>query len=80
MRCRITVKGHLDETCSGWFSGMSITHLETGESLLEGWVADQAALHGVLIKVRDLHLALVAVQCEDQDSPPGRPIGGAAEA
>lgn len=67
MYCRITLKGHLDGTWSEWFDGLSITHLETGESVLVGQLPDQAALHGVLAKVRDLGLPLVAVRCEDSE-------------
>ncbi len=66
MDCLITVKGHLDESWSAWFDGLTITHRATGETVLAGQLPDQAALHGVLIKVRDLGLALVAVQCADR--------------
>jgi hypothetical protein len=58
---KIRVKGHLDERWSDWFDGLEITNLENGEAMLYGDIVDQAALHGVLNKVRDLNLALVAV-------------------
>ena len=58
---KIRVKGHLDERWSDWFDGLEITNLENGEAMLYGDIVDQAALHGVLAKVRDLNLALVAV-------------------
>ena len=58
---KIRVKGHLDECWSDWFDGLEITNLENGEAMLSGEIVDQAALHGVLAKVRDLNLALVAV-------------------
>lgn len=58
---RIRVKGHLDERWSEWFDGLEITNLKNGEAMLSGEIVDQAALHGVLNKVRDLNLALVAV-------------------
>jgi hypothetical protein len=64
MDCSITVKGHLDQRWSEWFDGLTITHLKTGESVLTGHLPDQAALHGVLTKVRDLGLMLVTVECE----------------
>jgi hypothetical protein len=64
MYCSITVKGHLDERWSEWFDGLTITHRENGDSVLAGYLADQAALHGVLTKVRDLGLKLVTVECE----------------
>jgi hypothetical protein len=57
----IRVKGHLDPRWSEWFDGLEITNLENGEALLSGEIVDQAALHGVLAKVRDLGLPLVAV-------------------
>ena len=58
---RIRVKGRLDGRWSDWFDGLEITNLENGEAMLSGEIVDQAALHGVLAKVRDLNLALVAV-------------------
>jgi hypothetical protein len=58
---KIRVKGHLDERWSDWFDGLEITNLENGETMFSGDLVDQAALHGVLAKVRDLNLALVAV-------------------
>jgi hypothetical protein len=57
----IRVKGHLDERWSDWFDGLEITNLQNGETMLYGYVVDQAALHGVLAKVRDLGLQLIAV-------------------
>ncbi len=57
----IRVKGHLDERWSDWFDGLEITNLENGEAMLHGNIVDQAALHGVLAKVRDLGLPLMAV-------------------
>jgi hypothetical protein len=57
----IRVKGHLDSRWSAWFEGLTITNLPRGEALLSGALADQAALHGVLMKVRDLGLPLLAV-------------------
>ncbi len=57
----IRVKGYLDEHWTEWFAGLEIANLEHGEAVLSGEIVDQAALHGVLAKVRDLNLALVAV-------------------
>ena len=57
----IRVKGHLDGRWSEWFDGLQITNLENGEAMLSGDIVDQAALHGMLNKVRDLGLPLVAV-------------------
>ena len=58
---QIRVKGHLDRTWSDWFEGLTITLEENGETLLTGPVIDQAALYGLLRKVRDLGLPLLAV-------------------
>ena len=57
----IKVKGHLDRHWAAWFDGLTVTNQENGEALLHGLLTDQAALHGVLIKVRDLGLPLLAV-------------------
>ncbi len=58
----IRVRGELDDVRSAWFAGMSVIYAENGETLLAGAVEDQAALWGVLAKVRDLGLPLVSVQ------------------
>ena len=63
----IRVKGHLDSRWSAWFDGLTITNLPHGEALLSGALADQAALHGVLMKVRDLGLPLLAVNQASAD-------------
>ena len=57
----IRVEGHLDPSWSDWFEGMSIHHEESGETVISGPVVDQAGLHGVLMRIRDLGLPLVAV-------------------
>jgi hypothetical protein len=66
---KIRVKGHLDERWSEWFDGLEITNLQNGETMLYGNVVDQAALHGVLNKVRDLGLPLIAVTGDGLDQP-----------
>ncbi len=58
----IQVEGALDEKWADWFDGFSITPLAGDETLLAGPVADQAALHGVLAKIRDLGLPLLSVR------------------
>ena len=58
---QIVVKGHLDRDWSDWFDGLTITLVGSGETLLAGPLADQTALHGVLIKIRDLGLPLLSL-------------------
>jgi hypothetical protein len=57
----IRVKGHLDSHWSTWFDGLTISNEANGEAVLCGPLTDQAALHGVLIKIRDLGVPLLAV-------------------
>ncbi len=59
---RIRIRSHMDNTWSTWFEGMSIEHWANGETVLSGFIQDQAALFGTLMKIRDLGLALVAVE------------------
>ena len=59
---RIRVKGNLENKWSEWFDGFSITPQTNAETVLIGVVADQAALHGLLAKVRDLGLPLLEVK------------------
>ena len=57
---QIRIEGHLGARWANWFGGMTITPEEGGETLLTGPVADQAALHGLLRKVRDLGMPLIS--------------------
>jgi hypothetical protein len=58
---QIRLKGHLGPQWTDWFDGLTITLEEDGETLLTGPVIDQAALHGLLKKVRDLGIPLLSV-------------------
>ena len=58
---QIRIKGHLDRQWTDWFEGLTITLADNGDTLLTGPVVDQAALHGLLKKVRDLGTPLVSV-------------------
>ena len=58
---QIRIKGHLVQQWTDWFEGLIITLEEDGDTLLTGPVIDQAALHGLLKKVRDLGLPLLSV-------------------
>jgi hypothetical protein len=58
---QIRIKGHLDPKWKVWFEGLTITLEEDGDTLLTGPVTDQAALHGLLRKVRDLGMPLISV-------------------
>jgi hypothetical protein len=63
----------LDERWSEWFAGLQLTYLEGDVTLLSGLLPDQAALHGLLERVRDLNLTLLSVNCDtpstqDQDA------------
>src|SRR5437764_14426846 len=58
---QIRIKGHLGRVWADWFEGLAITLEDNGETLLTGPVVDQAALHGLLRKVRDLGVPLLSV-------------------
>lgn len=67
MTYQIRLQGHLGAQWAAWFEGMSITLEENGDTLLTGPVADQAALHGLFKKIRDLGLPLLSVICVEPD-------------
>jgi len=58
---QLIIKGHLGREWSAWFDGLTITSADNGQTILSGPLVDQTALHGVLIKVRDLGLPLLSV-------------------
>ena len=65
--CEIRIKGHLDDRWADWFGGVSITLEDNGDTLLTCPVVDQAALHGLLKRVRDLGLPLLSVNFVNPD-------------
>lgn len=64
----IRVKGLLDPQWE-WLTGFAVAHLEKGETLLSGPIVDQAALHGVLARIRDLNLTLISVEQIASNNP-----------
>lgn len=73
---QIRIKGQLDSQWTDWFEGLTITLEENGETLLAGLVIDQAALHGLLKKVRDLGMTLISistVQSGQEGTSEGKP-------
>ena len=75
-RYEIRVKGHLGTRWAAWFDGLTLTHGSDGTTIIGGPVADQAALHGLLQKVRDLGLPLISVNHVAPGDPPA-PAAGA---
>ncbi|HEX9987748.1 MAG TPA: hypothetical protein VGE45_04620 [Chloroflexia bacterium] len=69
---QIRIKGHLGRQWADWFGGLTITLEDNGDTLLTGPVVDQAALHGLLRKVRDLGMPLISVnRAEPKHAKPG---------
>jgi hypothetical protein len=74
----IRVKGHLDPRWAAWFDGLSLTHQGDGTTVIHGPVVDQAALYGVLQKLRDVGLPLLSVtrvSPDERDTPTIEPRG-----
>ncbi len=69
----IRIKGHLDSQWTDWFEGLGITLENDGNTLITGPVIDQAALHGLLKKVRDLGLSLISVNQVPPLEPTNQP-------
>ena len=75
-RYEIRVEGHLDTRWAAWFDGLTLARGSDGTTIIRGPVADQAALHGLLQKIRDLGLPLISVNHLDP-GPPEAPAAGA---
>jgi hypothetical protein len=69
---KIRVKGNFDPHWSDWFSGLELTQLDGDETLLSGLLTDQAALHGLLSRIRDLNLTLISVRLNTPPHPQNR--------
>jgi hypothetical protein len=65
----LRVAGHLDGRWAAWFDGLRLTHQSDGTTVIHGLVVDQAALHGLLQRVRDVGLPLVSVIRVEPDLP-----------
>ncbi len=66
-RCRIRVRGQLAPEWSVWFDGLTVTPESHGDTTISGHVPDQAALYGLLAKVRDLGLTIVSASTEESE-------------
>ena len=66
----IKVRSHLDLYWSNWFENMTLTHLIENETLIAGWLPDQAALHSILERIRNLNLTLISVTCNTTTNQP----------
>ena len=73
---QIRIKGQLGHQWSDWFEGLTITREESGDTLLTGPVMDQAALYGLLRKVRDLGMPLISVNCVEVNQVNGSDSSG----
>jgi hypothetical protein len=69
---QVRIQGHLDPEWSEWLGELAIEHLDGGDTLLEGEIADQSALHGLLVKVGDLGLTLVSIHRKSHIIPARR--------
>lgn len=76
---QIRLKEKLDQRWSDWLGGLKMIHQVNGETVLVGEVVDQAALHGLLSKVRDLQLTLISVSPLEADSPSGEEPDGSSQ-
>ena len=68
-RYAIRLKGHLDTRWAAWFDGLTLTNESDGTTLIHGPVVDQAALYGLLQRIRDMGLPLVSVTQVEPDQP-----------
>ncbi len=80
MKYKIRIKGHMDTKWADWFDGLQITHEKDGTTTLYGPLPDQAALHSILRKIRDLNMQLISVKqvkLDEEDETKTNSNGGA---
>jgi hypothetical protein len=70
LQIKILLKGRIDHQWSGWFDSLSICPLESNETVLYGFVADQTALYGIISHLRDLGLELISVGSTEVEQDP----------
>jgi hypothetical protein len=80
MKYEIRIKGHMDTKWAEWFDQLQFIHEKDGTTTLSGPLPDQAALHSILRKIRDLNLQLISVKQVNLDPENGNPVnsGGGA--
>lgn len=71
LHTEVRVKGVIEKKWADWFEGLAIITLSADETVLVGELSDQAALYGLLARLRDLRFDLRSVQITETDSPPG---------
>lgn len=71
----IKIRGNLNPAWSAWFAGMRVAQTEGNETLLAGELPDQAALHGLLERIRDLNLFLISVTCKCSSNESSQEVG-----
>ena len=71
---RMRIRGHLDRKRLGWLDGLDIKVQANGETMLVGSVADQGALHGILVRIRDLGLPLLSLSVKQVAVVPAAPV------
>ena len=74
-KVEIRIKGHIGDQWSEWFDGLAISHSDQDETILSGVLPDQAALYGIIARLRDLGLKLTSVNSEEivEDNHEGTP-------
>jgi hypothetical protein len=72
-RYEIRLQGHLDTRWAAWFDGLHLSHETDGTTIIEGPIADQAALHGLLQRVRDIGVPLISVSRVEAELPQRSP-------